>query len=246
VIDRLEENEVKRYGFLSTGNFNETTAKIYTDYLLFTTNQDILDEVDKVFDFFEINYKVNKYEHLIVSPHYSRQEFTKLIDTEIENSKAGKPNGMKLKMNSLSDYKMIDKLYEASRAGVKIKLIVRGICCLIPGEKGMSENIEAISIVDKFLEHPRMYIFENAGDPKIYISSADWMARNLDHRVEISCPIYQEDIKQELQDTFEICWNDNVKARDFTAEEENAYRQNNKKPYRSQFETYTYFRNKLK
>lgn len=245
LVDRIEKGEVKRYGFLSTGNFNETTAKIYTDYLLFTTNQAILEEVDKVFEFFRINYKVNKYDHLIVSPHYSRREFGKLIDTEIENAKAGKPSGMKLKMNSLSDYKMIDKLYEASRAGVKVQLIVRGICCLIPGVKGMSENIEAISIVDKFLEHPRLYIFENNGDPKIYISSADWMARNLDHRVEISCPIYQEDIKQELQDTFEICWRDNVKARHFSAEQENSYRQNDQKPFRSQFETYDYFRKKL-
>ena len=167
VIERLEKKKLVRYGFVSTGNFNESTAKIYTDYTLFTANQSILKEINKVFNFFEINYKVSHYKHLIVSPHYSRSVFEKLIDTEIENAKLNKPNGIKIKLNSLSDYKMIDKLYEASRAGVKIKLIVRGICSLIPGVEGMSENIEAISIIDKYLEHPRLYIFENGGEPKI-------------------------------------------------------------------------------
>lgn len=244
VIERLEEGKIKRYGFVSTGNFNENTAKIYTDYTLFTANQQILKDVDKVFDFFDMNYKVNKYKHLIVSPHYSRKTFVQLIDTEIKNAKEGKPSGIKLKLNSLSDYGMIDKLYEASRAGVKIQLIVRGICSLIPGVEGMSENIEAISIVDKYLEHPRLYIFENAGTPKYYISSADWMTRNLDHRVEISCPIYQEDIQQELLDTFMICWNDNVKARDFFGNK-NTYRTNSKPKNRSQFATYNYYLEKL-
>ncbi len=245
VIERLEKGEVKRYGFLSTGNFNESTARVYTDLTLYTSNQEILKEVNKVFDFFEVNYKVSRYKHLIVSPHYTRAAFIKLINTEIENAEAGKPAGIHLKLNSLSDYPMIDKLYEASRAGVKIRLIVRGICCLIPGVKGMSENIEAISIVDKYLEHPRLFIFENGGDPKTYISSADWMTRNLDYRVEISCPIYDTDIRQELIDTFEICWNDNVKARVLSVEQDNAYRKNDKPPLRSQFALYDYYLNKL-
>lgn len=245
VIQRLEDGKINRYGFVSTGNFNETTAKIYTDYTLFTSNKAILKDVSKMFDFFETNYKVNKYKHLIVSPHYSRSSFRKLIDTEIANAKEGRVAGIRLKLNSLSDYNLIDKLYEASGAGVKIKLIVRGICCLIPGVEGMSENIEAISIVDKYLEHPRLFIFENGGDRKIYISSADWMARNLDYRVEISCPIYQEDIKQELIDTFEICWSDNVKARYFSAEKINAYRKNDKLKVRSQNATYDYYLEKL-
>lgn len=245
VIERLEGRKKMLYGFVSTGNFNESTAKIYTDYTLFTANQSILKDINKVFNFFEINYKVNKYKHLIVSPHYSRTTFERLIDNEINNAKLGKPSGMKIKLNSLSDYKMIDKLYEASRAGVKIKLIVRGICCLIPGVEGMSENIEAISIIDKYLEHPRLYIFENGGEPKTYISSADWMTRNLDNRVEISCPIYQKDIQQELLDTFNICWSDNVKARDFSAIEENAYKKDNQPKVRSQFATYDYYLEKL-
>jgi len=168
-----------------------------------------------------------------------------LIDVEIRNKKAGLPSGIKLKLNSLSDYKMIDKLYEASRAGVKIKIIVRGICCLIPGVNGMSENIEAISIVGKFLEHPRLFIFENAGNTKVYISSADFMGRNLDNRVEISCPIYDPEIKKEILENFEIGWSDNVKARVISIKNDNAYLKNDKPPVRSQFKMYDYYLKKL-
>ena len=244
VIERLEENHIKRYGFVSTGNFNEITARIYTDYTLFTSDQKILKEINKVFNFFDNNFKIYKFKHLIFSPHYSRAAFTRLIDTEIANAREGKPAGMKIKLNSLSDPKMIDKLYDASRAGVKIDLIVRGICCLIPGVEGMSENIRAISIVDKYLEHPRLFIFENGGSPKTFISSADWMTRNLDYRVEITCPVYDEDIKKELCDTFDICWNDNVKARDLSSPN-NAYRRNNRPKHRSQFAMYEYYLDKL-
>lgn len=245
VIERLEDGQLRRYGFISTGNLNENTAKIYTDYNLFTAHQGILKDVDKIFDFFETNYKMQTYKHLIVSPHYSRQRIVDLIDMEIAHAKAGKPNGIRLKLNSLSDHGMIDKLYEASQAGVKIKLIVRGINCLIPGVPGLSENIEAISIVDHYLEHPRLMIFENAGKRKTFISSADWMTRNLDYRVEVACPIYQEDIQQEIWDTFHISWSDNVKARVFSAEKENEYRKNNQPRVRSQFATYDYYLKKL-
>ncbi|MEM6718113.1 MAG: polyphosphate kinase 1 [Bacteroidota bacterium] len=245
VIERREEGKIVRYGFVSTGNVNESTAKIYTDYTLFTADQDILKEVSKVFDFFETNYKVAKYKHLIVSPHYTRNALNKLINSEIKNAQEGKEAYIKIKVNSLSDYKIIDKLYDASRAGVKIQLIVRGICCLIPGVPGMSENIEAISIVDKFLEHPRMFIFGNNGDPKIYISSADWMTRNIDKRVEVTCPIYDKDIKKELLDTFNIGWSDNVKARVFSEKQDNAYRKNQLIKVRSQFATYDYYLEKM-
>jgi len=245
VIERREQGKLVRYGFVSTGNVNESTAKIYTDYTLFTADQNILKEVSKVFDFFETNYKVAKYKHLIVSPHYTRNALIKLVNTEIKNAREGKEAYIKIKVNSLSDYKIIDKLYDASRAGVKIQLIVRGICCLIPGIPGMSENIEAISIVDKFLEHPRMFIFGNNGDPKIYISSADWMTRNIDKRVEVTCPIYDEDIKKELLDTFNIGWSDNVKARVFSEKQDNAYRKNQLIKVRSQFATYDYYLEKM-
>lgn len=241
IIDRLEGNITHHYGFISTGNFNESTAKVYTDYTLFTANQKINKEVIKVFQFFEVNYRVKKYKHLLVSPHYTRNAIKKLIDNEIENHRKGLPCGIRLKMNSLSDYKMISQLYKASRAGVPIRLIVRGICCLVPGVKGMSETIEIISVVDKFLEHTRLFIFENAGQSKVYISSADFMTRNLDARVEISCPIYDENIKQELIDTFEICWNDNVKARIIDQHQSNQYRRNARIDIRSQAETYSYY-----
>ncbi|MEK6155234.1 polyphosphate kinase 1 [Flavobacteriaceae bacterium 3-367] len=245
LIEREEDKGLRRYGFVSTGNFNESTAKIYTDYTLFTANDKILKELNKVFDFFETTYKIKKYKHLIVSPHYTSNVFEKLMENEIANAIVGKEAFIRIKMNSLTSYKMVDKLYEASRAGVKVQLIVRGVCCLIPGVEDMSENIEAISVVDKFLEHPRVFIFGNDQDPKVYISSADWMTRNLDYRVEVGCPIYDPEIKQELIETFEISWNDNVKARVFTEKQDNAYRKNDKFKVRSQFATYDYYLQKL-
>lgn len=246
VIEREEDQKMVRYGFVSTGNFNESTAKVYTDYTLMTANQKILKDVNKVFNFFEVNYKVHRYKHIITSPHYTKTKLFALIDTEIENAKQGKSAYIKLKMNSISSYKMVDKLYDASRAGVKIQMIVRGLCCLVPGIKGMSENIEIISIIDKFLEHTRLYIFSNNDDPKFYISSADWMTRNIDNRVEVSCPIYDKDIQQELQDSFDICWNDNVKARLINEIQDNTYRSNDGPKVRAQFETYNYYLSKHK
>ena len=246
VVERVEKGKIKRYGFISTGNFNESTAKIYTDVTLFTYHQQILKDVNKIFDFFDVNYRIHRYKHLFVSPHYTRSKFYKLIDREILNAIAGKEAYIKLKMNSLTDYKMIDKLYEASREGVKIQLVIRGICCLIPGVEGMSENIEAISIVDNYLEHSRVYIFGNNGQPEVFISSADFMTRNLDERVEVTCPVYDEDIKQELIDTFEIGWKGNVKARLHSENLENRYRKRpEEKVFRAQLETYNYYRDKL-
>jgi polyphosphate kinase len=245
VIEREENHKLKRYGFISTGNFNESTAKIYTDYTLFTADQKILKDINKVFSFFEINYKIYRYKHIITSPHYTQKDFFKLIDVEIKNVKEGKLAYIRLKMNSLSSFNMVDKLYEASRAGVKIQMIIRGICCLIPGVKGMSENIEVISIVDKFLEHTRLYIFCNDNNPKVYISSADFMTRNIENRVEVSCPILDNDIKQELMETFNISWSDNVKARLLNESRTNEYRKNKLPKVRSQFALYDYYLKKL-
>ena len=244
VIERLEDNKIKRYGFISTGNFNESTAKVYTDVTLLTSHQRILKDVTKIFDFFDINYRLHRYKHLIVSPHYSRSKFYKLIDREIHNAQAERPAYINLKMNSLSDFAMIDKLYDASNAGVKIKLQIRGICSLIPGIKGMSENIEAISIVDNFLEHTRVFIFCNDDNPDVFISSADFMTRNLDGRVEVTCPIYQEDIKKQLIDTFEVGWKGNVKARYHSEKLDNKYRirKENEPVFRAQLETYNYYK----
>lgn len=245
VIEREEDGKTIRYGFVSTGNFNESTAKIYTDFTLLTADQKLLKDVNKVFNFFEVNYKIYRYKHIITSPHYTKTKLFSLIDKEIENAKSGKEAFIKLKLNSISSYVMVDKLYEASRAGVKIKMIVRGICCLVPGVEGMSENIEVISIIDKFLEHTRLFIFSNNNDPKIYISSADWMTRNIDTRVEVSCPIYDKDIKAELLDIFDICWGDNVKARIINETQDNTYRKNNLPEIRTQFETYNYYLKRL-
>lgn len=246
VIERMEKGKVKRYGFISTGNFNEATAKIYTDVTLFTSHQQILKDISKIFEFFDINYRIHRYKHLIVSPHYTRMRFYKLIDREIMHARAGRKTHIKLKMNSLSDYAMIDKLYEASNAGVKIQLEVRGICSLVPGIKGMSANIEAISIVDNYLEHARIYIFGNAGQTEVFISSADFMTRNLDGRVEVTCPIYDQDIKNELIDNFDLGWKGNVKARYHSYKLDNKYRERNGEPiFRAQLETYKYYQNKV-
>jgi polyphosphate kinase len=245
MIEREEHGEIKRYGFISTGNFNESTAKIYTDYTLFTSNQGILDDVSKVFDFFDINYRIPNYKHLLVSPHFFRKGMNKLINEQIKRAQKGKKAMIRLKMNSLSDRKIINRLYKASQAGVQVDLVVRGINRLIPGIPGLSENIKAISVVDKFLEHPRLFIFGPDENCKIYMGSADYMPRNLDRRVEVTTPIYDESIKQELIDTFNISWNDNVKARIFNAYQDNKRQTEGKKRVRSQFATYDYYLKKL-
>ena len=243
LVLRYEKDKIKKYGFVSTGNFNEYTAKIYTDYTLFTSNQKLLKDVSKVFDFLEVNYEFKRYKHLIVSPHYTYQKLIELIDNEIRNKLIGIKSKIRLKLNSITNYKIISKLYEASNAGVKIEMIVRGVCCLIPGVKNMSENIKVISVVDKYLEHPRIYIFENAGKTKVYISSADWMTRNFENRIEVTCPIYDIDLQNQIIDTFNISWKDNVKSRLINELKLRNIRKQNIVKTRSQFETYKYFKN---
>ena len=247
IIERQHDKKNRRYGFISTGNFNESTAKIYTDYTLFTTNQKILKEVNKVFNFLEVSYKIKKYKHLIVSPHYTASVISKMIDNEIENHQKGLPSGISLKLNNITNYPLVEKLYQASQAGVKIKMIVRGICCLVPGVKGLSENITVLSVVDKFLEHSRVIIFENAGEKKIYLSSADFMTRNIENRVEVACPIYDKELQQQILDTFELSWKDNTKARIVNQNPQNKMvkPKSEDKIQRSQWTTYDYYKNKL-
>ena len=245
VIEKKTQGKKKRYGFISTGNFNEDTAKIYTDYTLFTSNQKILKEVNKVFNFLQVHYKLKKYKHLIVSPHYTKNALVKMINQEIENHKAGLPSGIRLKLNAITNFSMIEKLYEASTAGVPIQMIIRGICCLIPGVKGMSENIEVISVVDRYLEHPRVYHFTNGGTPKIYISSADFMTRNIENRVEVAAPIYDTDLQRQITEVFDIIWNDNVKARRLNGPTQNAFIKNDSAPIRSQFEIFDYYKKEV-
>ena len=245
LIERLENGNLKKYGFISTGNFNESTAKIYTDLTLFTSNGKILDEVSNVFNFFNANYKRYIFKNLFVSPINTESKIKKLIINEINNAKRGKNAWIKIKINNITSYSLIRSLYDASRAGVKIEMIVRGICCLIPGKKNMSDNIEVISIVDRFLEHTRFMIFNNDGNNKTFISSADWMTRNLDNRVEVTCPILQDDLKNEILDIFNIYWNDNIKARMVNVNFDGKSRVSNKNEYRSQKNIYNYYLNKI-
>jgi polyphosphate kinase len=240
-IERLpEEGFATKFAFISTGNFHAGTAKLYTDYTLLTSSDEITKEVEQVFKFFNANYLVQSYRHLMVSPVQMRKRMLKFIKKEIKNHKKGLPSGINLKLNSLSDKEIIDMLYKASRAGVKIRLVVRGIHSLIPGIQGLSENIESISVIDKFLEHTRIYWFKNGGEDRVFISSADMMERNLDYRVEIATPIYDFNLKKLVMDTFELSFNDNVKARYHDANHSISYRSNNLCSLRSQFATYDY------
>ncbi|MDA9124530.1 polyphosphate kinase 1 [Flavobacteriaceae bacterium] len=245
LIERLENGILKKYGFISTGNFNESTAKVYTDFTLFTSNGKILDEVSNVFNFFNANYKRYIFKNLFVSPINTESKIKKLIINEINNAKSGKNAWIKIKINNITSHSLIRSLYDASRAGVKIEMIVRGICCLIPGKKNMSDNIEVISIVDRFLEHTRFMIFNNDGNNKTFISSADWMTRNLDNRVEVTCPILQDDLKNEILDIFNIYWSDNIKARMVNVNFDGKSRVSNKNEYRSQKNIYNYYLNKI-
>ena len=244
LINRKEQGKTVRYANISTGNYNEETGRLYCDEGLFTADKRITTEVNNIFSFLENNYKSFNYKHLIVSPHFMRKKITRLINQEIKNAKAGKEAYMILKVNNLVDYDIIDKLYEASDAGVEVKMIVRGMCALIPGKEGLSENIEVVSIVDKYLEHSRIFVFCNNGQPLYFISSADLMTRNLDHRVEVTCPVYDQALQQELQMLLDIQLKDNVKARIIDEEQKNSYKkpQRGEQRVRSQTAYYNYLK----
>lgn len=246
MITRKEQNKLVNYCAIGTGNYNENTANLYSDLALYTANSQITSEVSKVFKTIEGKITPYYYKHLVLSPHSLRNKLVRLINTEKRNALAGKPAYIYLKLNSLVDNDLITKLYQAGKAGVKIKLNIRGICSLIAGVPGLSENIEAISILDKFLEHSRVYVFCNGNKPKYYISSADWMVRNLDRRIEVTCPIYDKEIQREIQDFLDIQFSDNVKARQLDKKLSNQYRKIDGQPQiRAQFELYEYYKNKL-
>ena len=245
VVEKIIDKKIKKYGFISTGNFNESTAKIYTDFTLFTANKDILNDISKVFNFFKFNYKKFKFKHLILSPYNTQTHFTELIENEILNAKKGKEAFIKIKLNNITSYSMVEELYRASINGVKIKMIIRGICCLIPNQSNMSSNIDVISVVDKFLEHTRLFIFCNGGKTKTYISSADWMTRNIENRVEVTCPILDKNISKKLNEIFDIYWKDNVKARLVNSLKNNEYRTNKRGKFRSQEKIYEFHLNEI-
>lgn len=248
LITRQEANGPVTYGHIGTGNFNEDTARLYSDCTLLTADKRITSEIAKVFHFYSNNFKIGSYEHLIVSPFFMRKKFIKFINKEIKNAEEGKEAFITLKLNSIVDSEMIKKLYQASQAGVKIKLIVRSNCSLIPGIKGMSENIEAISIVDKYLEHARILIFCNGGDERIYLTSADWMYRNLDLRNEIAVPIYDKKLREKLKKIIDIQLHDNTKARILDEKQDNKYKiaLPGEKKVRAQDDIYTYFKGRLR
>ena len=223
LISRREKGKIRLYGGIGTGNLNEDTARLYTDCFLITAHQELCEEVDSLFDFFENNYRHRKSKHLIVSPYDLRTSIYELIDNEIAFARKGIKATIRLKLNNLSDEGVIQKLYEASNAGVKVKIIARSRFSLVPGVEGFSENIEALSIVDQYLEHARFFIFRNGGDNLCYITSADWLSRNIDRRIEVTCPIYRKSIKNELKSIFDIQWKDNRKGRILDSELKNEY-----------------------
>ena len=237
-IRRVKDGKDQFITYVGTGNFNEKTATIYSDLAVLSSERELSLEVSKIFKLLENNLERNIFRNLLVSPFNTRRKLFALIDKEIAHAKAKKPAKIKIKINNLTDVKMIDKLYAAGKAGVKIELIVRGICCLKPGVKGLSENITAISLVDRYLEHARFFIFENNGDPVYIITSADWMERNLDQRIEVGMTVKDAAIKTELDRIFDFQWRGSVKARNISADLKNRYNERNLPPFHAQRELY--------
>lgn len=245
IVTREERGKVRHYSHFGTGNFNEKTAKIYTDFSLFTCNDELALEGIEVFEMIQNPYRKYRFNHLQVSPVNARSKIQSLIRQEIQRNTEGNDARITIKLNNIVDQELIDDLYRASQAGVKIRMICRGMCSLIPGVKGLSENIQVISIVDRFLEHPRIMVFENGGDRKVFISSADWMTRNMDYRIEVGCPVFDENAKQMLIDLLELQFQDTLKARVIDAEQTNAYvKRGNRKSLRSQIQTHEYLSKK--
>lgn len=245
VVTREERGNIKHYSHFGTGNFNEKTAKIYTDLSLFTCNQELALECIQVFDMIQNPFKKHKFAHLQLSPVNARSKIQSLIRQEIQRVTEGHDGRITLKINNLVDKELIDDLYRASQSGVKIRAIIRGMCSLIPGKKGLSENIEVISIVDRFLEHPRIMMFNNGGEKRVFISSADWMTRNMDYRIEVGCPVYDSDAIQLIEELLELQFKDTLKARVIDEHQVNNYvKRGNRKKLRSQIETHSFLTRK--
>ncbi len=245
LIKKRVKNVTTHYGFISTGNLNEKTAKVYGDHCLLTSDRNLMADVNRIFMYLEnpsLRIGLLKAcKQLLVSPISMRRQINLFINREIKFAKHKKPAAITLKLNSLSDSLLIEKLAEAAKVGVEIKLIIRGICCMFTENKKFKKPIEAISIIDEYLEHARVMIFENNGSPKVFISSADWMVRNIDHRIEVACPIFEKALKQELIDIINIQLSDNIKARELDNDLSNQYiNPRNTKKVRSQIEIFNY------
>ncbi|MBI1342662.1 MAG: polyphosphate kinase 1 [Terrimonas sp.] len=249
IIRKRVKNKTIQYGFVSTGNLNEKTAKLYGDHCLMTSNRRIMADINRIFSFLEKPKLGIQYLHscrtIIPSPLFIRKQLMKLVNHEIKMARQKKPAAITLKMNSLSDEELIYKLYEAAKAGVEIRMVIRGIFCMLTENPKFKKPVKAISIVDEYLEHARVWVFHNGGKEKVYISSADWMVRNLDHRIEATCPIYNNVIKQELMDILEIQFRGNVKSRVLNNALSNEYVKPGNKRIRSQIEIYNYLNKKI-
>ena len=245
MVKRLEGRSEKTYVHVGTGNFHEKTAKIYSDASLLTSDKRIANDIEKVFELIERPYINKRFTNIIISPYNTRSRFSTLIEGEIKNAKKGLKAKIIIKLNNFNDPELINKLYEASCEGVEVKLIIRGICTLVPGVKDLSENIEVISIIDRYLEHIRMFNFHNAGDDLFFIGSADWLGRNLDKRVEVTTPIYDKDIKAQMREFLGLQLKDNVKARIIDEKGRNKYVVKKTKKVRSQIAQYDYFKSLL-
>lgn len=242
-IKRVTGKKMQTVSFVGTGNFHEGTAKIYCDLALLTANKKIAHEVEKVFELIETGNENVEFSNLMVSPFNTRQRLLALIDHEIKIAQKGQKAFIKIKINNLVDNEMIERLYKASQAGVKIDLIVRGICTLVPNDPKKSANIRVISIVDRFLEHARFMIFGNNSNPLYFISSADWMERNLNSRIEVTAPIFDENLKKEIDLIFDYQWRGNVKVRIIGKLMKNQYKKTDStNPFRAQFELYNYYK----
>ena len=245
IVTREERGKLKHYSHFGTGNFNEKTARIYTDLSIFTCHEELALEGIEVFEMVQNPYRKYRFNHLQLSPINARSKIQSLIRQEIQRHTEGEYARITIKVNNLVDQELIDDLYRASQAGVEIRMIIRGMCSLIPGVSGLSENISIISIVDRFLEHPRIMVFENGGDAKVYISSADWMTRNMDYRIEVGCPIYDDEAKQTIIDLLELQFKDTLKARVIDAQQQNHYvTRGNRRKLRSQIATHQYLSKK--
>ncbi|MGQ8364822.1 polyphosphate kinase 1 [Glaciecola sp. 1036] len=241
IVTREEKGQLKHYAHFGTGNFNEKTAKIYTDLSLFTCDEELTQEAIQVFDIIQNPYKKVRFNQLQVSPVNARSKIQSLIRQEIQRCTEGHFAQITLKVNNLVDNELIDDLYRAGQSGVKVRAIVRGMCSLIPGIPGMSENIEVISIVDRYLEHPRIMVFENGGDPRYYISSADWMTRNMDYRIEVGCPVKDPDARAMIDTLLDLQFRDTLKARVIDEHQTNEYvKRGNRKKLRSQIQIHQY------
>jgi polyphosphate kinase len=244
LITRKEKGELVHYANVATGNYNESTARLYTDHSLFTRDVRITAELQQMFEFIENSYKVPEYKHLIMAPVQMRKRFEKMIEREKELFEKGKPAGIDIKINNLADHDMIEKLVEAAKAGVPVRVIVRATCSVGLAEENWPSSMQIISILDRFLEHSRFIFFKNGGDELLFLTSADWMIRNLNSRVEMACPVFDPEIVAEFREYFNMQWRDNVKARTLDGQQSNSYRRNNEPAFRSQHEIYQWLKKK--